>query len=599
MASSSEGRYSRFLRRALPWVVGAGVIAGAAIAATLLGGQAAAQPLTIPGIGTYEVPDDFSIPTAIPGVDFPTEGHASPDAIPAVAESAVLPEFASAEVLGKELSAPLAVPSAELPARLAIRGAEHAVPLVVRNADLPARSESLAAVRSALPVIPASGDPVAVSELAPVVVSGRELSAPLSVPSADISAPLAVPGADLMVQSVTPSALRSALPVVAAIGDSVAPVEAAPTIASGKELLAPLVRPGVGLAAPLRVPGIARSALPLVAAVGNSAAPVEIAPVAAAGQELSAPLAVPAAELSSPLVIPGTELTVPVAAVSLPSEALAAARSALPVIPAIGDSAAPADLAPVAVPPTELSIPLAVTGADFSAPLAVFSFGRPAPLTVPGAERAPTVPGIEAAAPIVIPGTATSAPLTPPGAERSTPSAAQGTDRPVPLGIPGVELSIPATVPGTGIPLPVDVIRNELALLTGVLGIKPPAPAPAPAVAPPRTHGAIAVDAARTKVGTEYSMGATGPDAFDCSGLVQWSYGQAGVKVPRTSYEQLSAGTPVSRDELELGDVVSFYGGDHSALYAGDGKVIHASTYGVGVTTSPLSSMPYAGARRY
>lgn len=559
MASSSEGRYSRFLRRALPWVVGAGIVAGAAIAATLLGGQAAAQPLTIPGIGTYEVPNEFSIPTAIPGVEFPTEGNASPASIPAAAESAVLPEFAPAEVPGKELSAPLTVPSAELPARLAIHGAEHAVPLAVRNADLPTRSGWLAAVRSALPVIPAIGDPVTVSELAPVVVWGKE---------------------------------RSVLPSIAAVGDSVAPVQVAPSAASGVELSAPVVRPSAGFAAPLRVLGIERSMLPLAAAVGDSAARVEVAPVEASDTELSAPLAVPATELPSSLAIPGTELTVPVAVVSLQSEALAAALSALPVVPAIGDS----QLAPVAVPPTELSMSPAVTGANFSAPLGVFMFGRPSPLAVPGAERAPTVPGIETA---VIPETANSAPLAPPGAERSAPSAAQSPDRPVPLGIPGVELSIPATVPGTGIPLPTDVIRNQLALLTGVLGLEPPTPTPAPAVSPPRTHGAIAVDAARTKVGTEYSMGATGPDAFDCSGLVQWSYGQAGVKVPRTSYEQLSAGAPVSRDELEPGDVVSFYGGGHSALYAGDDKVIHASTYGVGVTTSPLSSMPYAGARRY
>ncbi|MEV5838945.1 C40 family peptidase [Nocardia sp. NPDC052112] len=167
----------------------------------------------------------------------------------------------------------------------------------------------------------------------------------------------------------------------------------------------------------------------------------------------------------------------------------------------------------------------------------------------------------------------------------------------MPAGVP--EPAAPATIPGTGITVPADMFRNELAFLAGVLGIKPPAGPAAPAVAPPRTHGAIAVDAARGKVGTSYSMGATGPDAFDCSGLVQWSYKQAGVKVPRTSYDQLASGTPVAQDELEPGDVVSFYGGSHSALYAGDGKVIHASTYGTGVIMSPMSSMPYAGARRY
>ncbi len=117
--------------------------------------------------------------------------------------------------------------------------------------------------------------------------------------------------------------------------------------------------------------------------------------------------------------------------------------------------------------------------------------------------------------------------------------------------------------------------------------------------APARSSGELAVDAARRKIGSHYGAGSTGPDSFDCSGLVQWSYEQAGVDLPRTSYEQLSAGTPVARDDLAPGDLVSYYGGGHSALYAGDGKVIHAATDGTGVIESPLDSMPYAGARRY
>nr|WP_245671337.1 C40 family peptidase [Nocardia amamiensis] len=139
----------------------------------------------------------------------------------------------------------------------------------------------------------------------------------------------------------------------------------------------------------------------------------------------------------------------------------------------------------------------------------------------------------------------------------------------------------------------------ELPFHAGTPEIMPRAPTPPAAAAPRKTTGEIAVDAARTKLGADYNYGAVGPDSFDCSGLVQWSYGQAGVDLPRTSEAQLAAGTPVPLDELQPGDVVSFYDGSHSALYAGEGKVIHASTYGVGVTTSPLSSMPVAGARRF
>ncbi|MFG1796119.1 C40 family peptidase [Nocardia sp. NPDC049149] len=126
----------------------------------------------------------------------------------------------------------------------------------------------------------------------------------------------------------------------------------------------------------------------------------------------------------------------------------------------------------------------------------------------------------------------------------------------------------------------------------------PPLPAP-DTLAPIKTVGELAVDAARSKLGAAYSYAAAGPDSFDCSGLVQWAYKQAGVDLPRTSYQQLAAGTPISVHELQVGDLVTFYRGSHSALYLGDGTVIHAGTYSTGVTISPISSMPFAEARRF
>ncbi|MFD8244068.1 C40 family peptidase [Nocardia sp. NPDC059691] len=172
-------------------------------------------------------------------------------------------------------------------------------------------------------------------------------------------------------------------------------------------------------------------------------------------------------------------------------------------------------------------------------------------------------------------------------------------ESPVSVKIPVIELPLPTTVPAIEIPLIGVLPEIEIPFLDDLPQIMPRAPTPPAAVIPQRTAGEMAVDAARTKLGSDYSYGAVGPDSFDCSGLVQWSYEQAGVELPRTSYDQLAAGTPVPLDELRPGDMVSFYGGSHSALYAGDGKVIHASTYGTGVTTSPLSSMPVTGARRF
>ncbi|GAA5052345.1 C40 family peptidase [Nocardia callitridis] len=137
-------------------------------------------------------------------------------------------------------------------------------------------------------------------------------------------------------------------------------------------------------------------------------------------------------------------------------------------------------------------------------------------------------------------------------------------------------------------------IGDDIPLPTGSSGAREPH-----YVMPMGTLGQRAVDVARGKIGSAYSMGAAGPDTFDCSGLVQWSYRQVGEELPRTSQAQLSEGTPTSREDLQPGDVVAFYGGSHSGLYAGDGNVIHASDYGKGVEVSPISSMPFAGARRY
>ncbi|WP_063020469.1 C40 family peptidase [Nocardia niwae] len=152
----------------------------------------------------------------------------------------------------------------------------------------------------------------------------------------------------------------------------------------------------------------------------------------------------------------------------------------------------------------------------------------------------------------------------------------------------------PVTIPGVG----TFEVPNEVPVPPGLPGLELPGPAPLPFAAP-KSSGDIALDAALSKVGSPYVYGAAGPNSFDCSGLVQWSYRQAGVELPRTSGAQLAAGSPVSLDDLRPGDLVSFYGGSHSGLYAGDGNVVHASTSGQPVKVAPISSMPVAGARRF
>lgn len=93
-----------------------------------------------------------------------------------------------------------------------------------------------------------------------------------------------------------------------------------------------------------------------------------------------------------------------------------------------------------------------------------------------------------------------------------------------------------------------------------------------------RSKAQIAVAAALTKLGYPYVYGASGPGAFDCSGLTSWAWRQAGVTIPRTSSGQ-STLPYVPLDQLQPGDLVTYYSPvHHVALYIGNGQIIDAST---------------------
>jgi cell wall-associated NlpC family hydrolase len=121
----------------------------------------------------------------------------------------------------------------------------------------------------------------------------------------------------------------------------------------------------------------------------------------------------------------------------------------------------------------------------------------------------------------------------------------------------------------------------------------------APAAPSGSGKGATAVAFAKAQLGKPYSFGATGPNAYDCSGLTQAAWKAAGVSLSRTSQTQFGDGTPVSRDNLQPGDLVFFYPGiTHVALYVGNGTVIHAPHAGSSVQYIKMAYMPFAGARR-
>lgn len=108
-----------------------------------------------------------------------------------------------------------------------------------------------------------------------------------------------------------------------------------------------------------------------------------------------------------------------------------------------------------------------------------------------------------------------------------------------------------------------------------------------------------AMNAALTRVGSAYVARAAGPNAFDCSGLTYWAYQQVGVTLPRSSGTQANVGRPVSRSELQPGDLVFFYSPiSHVGIYIGDGKVVHAANPRSGVEVLPMRHMPFTTARR-
>ncbi len=116
------------------------------------------------------------------------------------------------------------------------------------------------------------------------------------------------------------------------------------------------------------------------------------------------------------------------------------------------------------------------------------------------------------------------------------------------------------------------------------------------------------VSLAASKIGCPYVWGASGPKAFDCSGLVYYVFSNSGISIPRTSQDQYnsSIGTRVSRANLSPGDAVFFntYGSiSHVGIYIGGGRFIHAPSTGYTVTIANLDdgyyAQRFAGGKRF
>jgi cell wall-associated NlpC family hydrolase len=163
-----------------------------------------------------------------------------------------------------------------------------------------------------------------------------------------------------------------------------------------------------------------------------------------------------------------------------------------------------------------------------------------------------------------------------------------------------VALAIPATVAFSPVHHP-EPVRWEPQVVAAVRPVHRVQPHVAAALPTPGSGaGLTAVRAALTRLGDPYVWAAAGPDAFDCSGLVVWSFQQAGMVLPHSSQALAGGGQPVSVDQIQPGDVITYYSdASHVGLYVGGGKIVHASTYGVPVAVVPMNNAPIYNVRRY
>ena len=117
------------------------------------------------------------------------------------------------------------------------------------------------------------------------------------------------------------------------------------------------------------------------------------------------------------------------------------------------------------------------------------------------------------------------------------------------------------------------------------------------------SKGAQVVSIAMQYLGIKYVWGAASPSAgFDCSGLTMYVFAQVGVSLPHYAAAQYGMGVPVSRDQLQPGDLVFFRGLGHMGMYIGGGNMIHAPRTGDVVKISSIYESYYianwVGARR-
>jgi peptidoglycan DL-endopeptidase CwlO len=141
---------------------------------------------------------------------------------------------------------------------------------------------------------------------------------------------------------------------------------------------------------------------------------------------------------------------------------------------------------------------------------------------------------------------------------------------------------------------------DGVSVLDSAAGAVTSAPSEPTYAPPPGRYGGV-VGIAMQYLGTPYVYGGASPSGFDCSGFVMYVFGQIGVSLPHNAAAQYGYGMPVSRDQLQAGDLVFFNGLGHVGIYVGGGSFIHSPHTGDVVKISSISgwySSTWVGARR-
>ena len=161
--------------------------------------------------------------------------------------------------------------------------------------------------------------------------------------------------------------------------------------------------------------------------------------------------------------------------------------------------------------------------------------------------------------------------------------------------VPAAPAATPAAPPASPIVAVTTPVVRLAATKPAAITLNPQAVA----AATPAAVRTSAMQKALGKIGSPYRYGAAGPNAFDCSGLVNWAYRSSGKSLPRSSQALARIGTPVSKSALQPGDLVFFYKPvSHVGIYIGNGKIVHASNRKSPVKVSDMSRMKFNSARR-